>query len=174
MILEFEGKRPVIGSGVFIAPTAIIIGQVVIGDGSSTWFGAVLRGDEGQISIGSDTNVQDNVVIHTTLKHPTTIGDRVTIGHGALLEACTVESGAIIGMGAVVLEQAKVGAEALVAAGRVVTPGTKISSMWIAAGIPAKHKKEISGDALQSLKANYMTYKKLVRRYRKALSIIYP
>src|SRR5689334_18613114 len=104
MIFEFEGKRPQIGKGVFVAPTAVLIGDVVLGDGSSIWYGAVLRADENKIIIGRNTSVQDNAVMHTTKENPTVLGDDVTIGHGALLEGCTVESGAVIGMGAVVLE----------------------------------------------------------------------
>src|SRR6188508_2578412 len=103
MIIEYQGKRPKIGKRVFIAPTAVIIGDVEIGDGASIWFGAVLRGDEGQILIGAESNVQDNAVLHTTPNFPTVLATRVTVGHGALLEGCTVDEGAVIGMGAVVL-----------------------------------------------------------------------
>src|SRR5437588_336784 len=104
MEFEYEGKRPQIGQEVFIAPTAVIIGNVVIGDGTSVWYGAVLRGDDGQIVIGRGCSIQDNAVLHTTPTHPTTLADDVTIGHGALLEGCTIESDAVIGMNAVVLE----------------------------------------------------------------------
>src|SRR5262249_59580329 len=114
MIVEYDGKRPQIGEGVFIAPTAVIIGDVEIGDGASIWYGAVLRGDEGRILIGAGSNVQDNAVIHTTAEHPTILKRDVTIGHGALLEGCTIESGAVIGMGAIVLHQAVVGEQAMI------------------------------------------------------------
>src|SRR5262245_63116393 len=91
MIIEYEGKRPRIGQDVFIAPTAVVIGDVEIGDGASVWYGVVLRGDEGRIVIGRGSNVQDNAVIHTTTEIPTILKEDVTIGHGALLEGCTVE-----------------------------------------------------------------------------------
>jgi carbonic anhydrase/acetyltransferase-like protein (isoleucine patch superfamily) len=165
MIFEYEGKQPRIGQEVFIAPTAVIIGDVVIGDGSSIWYGAVLRGDEGQIIIGRGSNVQDNAVLHTTPECPTTLGEDVTIGHGALLEGCTIESGAVIGMGAVVLETAIVGTQAMIAAGSVVTPGAVIPSRWLAAGVPAIAKKELSGAALRSLEISSPGYRKLARSY---------
>lgn len=165
MILEYEGKRPRIGHEVFVAPTAVIIGDVVIGDGSSIWFGAVLRGDDGQIIIGCGSNVQDNAVLHTTPEAPTILGDDVTIGHGALLEGCTIESGAVIGMGAVVLENAIVGAQAMIAAGSVVTPGAVIPSRWLAAGSPAVAKKELGGAALRSLEISSPGYRRLASSY---------
>jgi carbonic anhydrase/acetyltransferase-like protein (isoleucine patch superfamily) len=165
MIFEYEGRAPRIGKGVFIAPTAVVIGDVTIGDESSVWYGAVLRGDDGQITIGRGSNVQDNSVIHTTPEHPTTLGDNVTIGHGALLEGCSIESGAVIGMGAVVLEKARVGAQAMVAAGAVVTPATIIPSGWLAAGTPAVAKKQLSGEALRSLEISSPGYHKLARSY---------
>src|SRR5579864_5649794 len=104
-IVTFNGKTPIVGKGAFVAPTATLIGDVEIGEGASVWFGAVLRGDEAGIRIGAHTSVQDNVVIHVYKGHDTVIEDRVTIGHGAILEACLVGSGALIGMNAVVLNQ---------------------------------------------------------------------
>src|ERR1700687_5501754 len=114
-ILSYNGKTPKIGKGVFIAPTASIIGDVEIGDGASIWFGAVLRGDEAGIRIGANTSVQDNAVIHVYEGHDTVIEDHVTIGHGAILEACHIGSHALIGMRAVVLNRARIGARSLIA-----------------------------------------------------------
>jgi carbonic anhydrase/acetyltransferase-like protein (isoleucine patch superfamily) len=165
MLVEYEGKQPRLGQQVFIAPTAVIIGDVVIGDGASIWYGAVLRGDEGRILIGARSNVQDNAVLHTTPEHPTTLGDEVTVGHGALLEGCTIEAGAVIGMGAVVLEQALVGAQALIAAGSVVTRGAVIPPRSLAAGAPAVVKKEITGEALRAIEISAPMYRELARRY---------
>jgi carbonic anhydrase/acetyltransferase-like protein (isoleucine patch superfamily) len=166
MILEYEGKRPVIGADVFIAPTAVIIGNVEIGDGASVWFGAVIRGDEGRIVIGRGSNVQDNAVLHTTPEHPTIIGEDVTIGHGALLEGCTVERGAVVGMGAILLHRAVLGEEAMIAAGGVMTPGTIIPSRTLAAGSPAVVKKELSGAALESVARSAKVYHELSKQYR--------
>lgn len=165
MIVEYDGRRPRIGKDVFIAPTAVIIGDVELADGASIWYGAVLRGDEGRIIIGRGSNVQDNAVIHTTPHLPTVIKENVTIGHGALLEGCTIEDGAVVGMGAIVLHQAVVGEEAMVGAGGVVTPGTVIPPRTLAAGSPAVVKKELSGDALASVERSARSYHELSRHY---------
>jgi carbonic anhydrase/acetyltransferase-like protein (isoleucine patch superfamily) len=165
MIVEYHGKRPRIGRDVFIAPTAVVIGDVELGDGASVWYGVVLRGDEGRIVIGPGSNVQDNSVIHTTPDMPTILHEDVTIGHGALLEGCTVERGAVIGMGAIVLHQVAVGEQAMVAAGSVVTPGTNIPPRTLAAGSPAVVKKELSGGALRSVEHNAEAYHELSRKY---------
>lgn len=167
MIFEYEGNRPRIGRNVFIAPTAVIIGNVEIGDEASIWYGVVLRGDEGRIIIGSGSNVQDNSVLHCTTLHPTILADNVTIGHGALLEGCRIESGAVIGMGAIILHQAIIGEQAMVAAGSVVTPGTHILPRTLAAGAPAVTKKELSGAALRSVEVSAPTYRELSRQYLK-------
>src|SRR5690348_12590551 len=108
MILPFHGRTPRIAASAFVAPTATVIGDVTIGEEASVWFGAVLRGDVGRIEIGARTSVQDNAVLHTTDRIATIIGDDVTIGHGAVLEGCTVERGALVGMNAVVLHDAVV------------------------------------------------------------------
>jgi len=165
MIIEYEGKHPRIGQDVFIAPTAMIIGDVEIGDGASVWYGAVLRGDEGRIVIGRGSNVQDNAVIHTTPEIPTILKEDVTIGHGALLEGCTVEDGAVVGMGAIVLHAAVIGRQAMVAAGGVVTPGAIIPPRTLAAGSPAVVKKELSGAALASVERSAEVYHELSASY---------
>jgi carbonic anhydrase/acetyltransferase-like protein (isoleucine patch superfamily) len=165
MIIEYHGKRPKIGNRVFIAPTAVIIGDVEIADGASIWFGAVLRGDEGRILIGEETNVQDNAVLHTTHDFPTILSSRVTVGHGALLEGCFVEEGAVIGMGAVVLQEAVIGSRSLIGAGSVVTRGTIIPKNSLAAGSPAVVKKEISGAALRSIERSAAIYVELSASY---------
>ncbi|MCW5970652.1 MAG: gamma carbonic anhydrase family protein [Blastocatellales bacterium] len=166
MIIEFHGNRPKIGNNVFIAPTAVVIGNVEIGDGASIWYGAVLRGDEGRIVIGPESNVQDNAVLHTTPEHPTLLAARVTIGHGALLEGCRVEEGAVVGMGAIVLHEAVVGAHSMIGAGAVVTPKTIIPPRTLAAGSPASVKKEISGAALRSIERSAAVYVELAHHYR--------
>src|SRR5215831_9939351 len=165
MIVNYEGKHPRIGHNVFIAPTAVIIGDVEIGDGASVWYGVVLRGDEGRIVIGRGSNVQDNAVIHTTTIIPTIIKEDVTIGHGALLEGCTIENGAVVGMGSIILHQAVVGECAMTAAGSVVTPGTQIPPRTLAAGSPAVVKKELSGGALASVERSAEIYHELSAHY---------
>ena len=165
MNYEYGGNRTQIGENVFIAPTAVIIGNVIIGDGASIWYGVVLRGDEGRIEIGKGSNVQDNSVIHTTPEIPTIIKDNVTIGHGALLEGCIIESGAVVGMGSIVLHKAVVGEQAMTAAGSVVTPGTIIPPRTLAAGSPAVVKKELSGGALRSVEHSASAYHHLRDSY---------
>src|SRR5262245_30237133 len=165
MIIEYQGKHPRTGHDVFIAPTAVIIGDVEIGDGASVWYGVVLRGDEGRVVIGRGSNVQYNAVIHTTPEIPTILKENVTIGHGALLEGCTIEAGAVVGMGAIVLHAAVIGQQAMVAAGGVVTPGTIIPPRTLAAGSPAVVKKELSGAALESVNRSAKVYHELSHHY---------
>jgi carbonic anhydrase/acetyltransferase-like protein (isoleucine patch superfamily) len=165
-ILTYNGKTPRIGKGAFIAPTACLIGDVEIGDGSSVWFGAVLRGDEAAIRIGAETSVQDNAVIHVYEGHDTVIEDRVTIGHGAILEACHVKRGALIGMNAVVLERAVVGERSLVAAGSVVLEGQTIPDGMLAAGVPAKVKRPLEGRSKEWLDVSADAYVRLSNAYR--------
>ncbi len=165
MIYEYQGKRPRIGQRVFIAPTASVIGDVELGDDVSVWFGAVLRGDKGRIVVGRGANIQDNAVLHANPSHSTFIGEEVTIGHGALLEGCVIEPGAVIGMGAVILPEVLVGEQAMVAAGSVLTPGTRISTRTLAAGSPAQMKKELSGAALRSVEVSAKSYLALKDEY---------
>jgi carbonic anhydrase/acetyltransferase-like protein (isoleucine patch superfamily) len=165
MILPFGGRSPRIAASVFVAPTATIIGDVSIGEDSSVWFGAVLRGDTGRIEIGARTSVQDNAVIHTSEHRPTIIGEDVTVGHGAVLEGCTIERGALVGMNAVVLHDAVIGAESLIAAGSVVTDGTKIPPRSVAAGAPCQVRKPLEGVAAEWILRAGPAYVRVSRRY---------
>jgi carbonic anhydrase/acetyltransferase-like protein (isoleucine patch superfamily) len=164
--VTYNGKTPKIGAGAFIAPTAALIGDVEIGEGASVWFGAVLRGDEAAIRIGARTSVQDNVVIHVYKGHDTIIEEDVTIGHGAILEACRVHRGALIGMNAVVLNRSTVGANAVVAAGSVVLEDQEIPASTLAAGAPAKVKKQLEGSAKTWSEISSNAYVRLTKEYR--------
>jgi carbonic anhydrase/acetyltransferase-like protein (isoleucine patch superfamily) len=146
-IVTLDGVTPQIGADVYLAPTATLIGDVHIGDRATVWFGAVLRGDAARIEIGAETSVQDNVVVHCAAQLPTIVGNRVTVGHSAVLEGCVIDDGSLIGMGAVVLQHARVGAGSLIAAGAVVAERTEIPPGVLAAGVPAKVKKEMSGSS---------------------------
>jgi carbonic anhydrase/acetyltransferase-like protein (isoleucine patch superfamily) len=168
MILAYEGRVPRIASTAFVAPTATVIGDVTIGDEASVWFGAVLRGDVGRIEVGARANVQDNAVLHTTDRIPTVVEEGVTIGHGAVLEGCTVRRGALIGMNAVILHEADVGEDALVAAGSVVTDGTRIPPKTVAAGAPCRVVKALSGASAEWIARAAPAYVGLSRRYKKA------
>jgi carbonic anhydrase/acetyltransferase-like protein (isoleucine patch superfamily) len=147
--VEFElgGKRPTIHPDAYIAPTAVLIGDVVIGAGASVWFGAVLRGDDAQISVGDGANIQDNVVIHCALNLPTVIEKDASVGHSAQLEGCVVEQGAVVGMGATMLQRSRLGAGSLLAAGAVLAEGAEVPPGHMAAGVPAKVKKPLDGSS---------------------------
>ncbi|NPA34608.1 MAG: gamma carbonic anhydrase family protein [Chlorobi bacterium] len=144
LIWEVRGKKPWLSEGVFLAPSATIIGDVVLGKGSSVWFNAVVRGDVNEVRIGEATNIQDNVTIHCTYqKYGTYIGDYVTIGHNSVIHGCTIEDLVLIGMGALIMDGAVVESGVIVGAGSVVTPGTRLKSGYVYGGIPAKPLKEI-------------------------------
>jgi len=166
-ILPFGGIHPRIHPSAFLAPTAVVIGNVTIEEEASVWFGAVLRGDEPdhEIRVGARTSVQDNVVLHVSRRGATVIGRGVTIGHGAILESCAVGDGALIGMGAVVLQGATVGEQALVAAGAVVGDGAEIPPRTMAAGTPARVRKELEGESLRWVSTSAEHYVELSRGY---------
>ena len=166
-ILPFEGIHPRIHPTAFVAPTAVVIGNVTIEAEASVWFGAVIRGDEPahEIRVGERTSVQDNVVLHVSARGPTLIGRGVTIGHGAILESCVVGDGALIGMNAVVLQGATVGEQALVAAGATVGDGAVVPPRTLAAGTPAKVKKELEGESLRWVSTSAAHYVELSRNY---------
>jgi carbonic anhydrase/acetyltransferase-like protein (isoleucine patch superfamily) len=147
-IVELDGVAPTVGEDVFLAPTAVLVGDVRVGDRCNIWFGTVLRGDVTHIEIGAGCSIQDTAVIHCAHELPTVIGSDVVVGHGAMLEGCTIGDGALIGMGAIVLQRAQIGAGAMVAAGAVVSERTDIAPGVLAAGVPARVKKELSGSAL--------------------------
>jgi carbonic anhydrase/acetyltransferase-like protein (isoleucine patch superfamily) len=164
-LIELDGVSPTIGADVWLAPTAVLIGDVRIGDRASVWFGAVLRGDFSRIEVGAETSVQDNAVLHCAADLPTVVGRRVTIGHGALLEGCVVEDGALVGMGAIVLQHARVGAGAMLAAGAVLSERQTVAPGVLAAGVPAREKKPLSGSAERWMQIASDDYQELRRRY---------
>jgi carbonic anhydrase/acetyltransferase-like protein (isoleucine patch superfamily) len=165
MILDFNGIRPRIHPSAYIAPTAVIIGDVEIGEQASVWFGAVLRGDGNRIVVGPRSNVQDNAVVHINHENGTFIGADVTVGHCAVLEGCRIGDGALIGMNACVLDGAEVGARAVVAAGSVVREGAVIAPAVLAAGVPAQVKRELSADDLKMGAHASEHYVELSRQY---------
>lgn len=168
-ILTFGGHTPRIHPTAWLAPTATVIGNVVVEEHASIWFGAVLRGDEPdhEIRVGARTSVQDNCVVHVSARGPTDIGSGVTVGHGAVLESCVIGDGALIGMNAVVLQEAVVGEQALVAAGTVVGAGARIPARHLAAGAPARVKKELEGESLGWVTNSADHYVELASRYRR-------
>ena len=166
-VMEFGGKRPVVPQTAWIAPNAWVIGDVVLGEHASLWFGAVVRGDMHFIRVGDYTNLQDGVIVHVTHEHyPTAIGSYVTAGHRAIIHGCTIEDGCLIGMGATVMDGAVVGRESLVAAGTVVTPGTKIPPRSLVMGIPGRVIRSLTDEEVQRIRENTLLYVEYKDRYR--------
>jgi carbonic anhydrase/acetyltransferase-like protein (isoleucine patch superfamily) len=180
MIRGYGGKRPQVGKGAFLAETAAVIGDVVIGDDSSIWYGTVVRGDVMPIRIGARTSIQDNSVIHVTsgsaapisILNPrlrrgwgTVIGSDCTVGHNAILHGCTVEDFCLIGMGAIVLDGARIGSGSLVGAGALVTPGTDIPPGSLVIGSPARVTRTINDKEREQITYGAKHYVELTRRY---------
>ncbi|MBN8855832.1 MAG: gamma carbonic anhydrase family protein [Sphingobacteriales bacterium 50-39] len=148
-ILPVEGKFPKFGKNCFVAPNATVVGDVEIGDECSIWFNTVVRGDVNSIRIGNKVNIQDGVVIHATYqKSKTIIGNNVSIGHNAIVHGCTLCDKVLVGMGAIIMDNAEVGSNTIIAAGAIVLEGTKIESGTIYGGIPAKKIKDIPVDLI--------------------------
>ena len=166
--IDFEGVTPQVPETAWAAPNATLLGKVTLGESASVFYSAVLRGDMDTITIGERSNIQDGCVAHTDPGHPVVVGAGVSVGHRAVLHGCTVEDDALIGMGAVVLNGAVVGAGSLVAAGAVVTEGMQIPPGSLVAGVPAKVRKELDEEAIESLRQNARTYVDLVARHREA------
>lgn len=167
LLLPFRGVAPRIAPDAFLAPTAVVIGNVTIGPEASVWFGAVLRGDHPEcgIEVGARTNIQDNCVVHVGDWQPTIIGADVTIGHGAKFESCTIADRCVIGMNAVILQEAMIGEGSLVAANAVVLEGTRVPPGSLVAGVPAQVRKRLDGSSSQFVGRSGTHYVELSREY---------
>ena len=165
MIIEYNGKKPRVSGKAFVAPNATLIGDVEVADGASIWFGAQVRGDLGRITVGAGSSVQDNAVVHADVGKQTVIEEDVTVGHGAVLHSCTIKRGAVIGIKAVVLDDAVVGEQAMVAAGSVVTAGMQIPPRHLVTGMPARVKKELDGKSLWWVEQSPGDYTRLTESY---------
>jgi carbonic anhydrase/acetyltransferase-like protein (isoleucine patch superfamily) len=172
-ILTVQGKDPQFGENCFIAPNATIAGDVTMGNDCSIWFNAVLRGDVHYIKMGNKVNVQDGAVVHCTyLKHPTTIGNNVSIGHNALVHGCTIHDNVLIGMGSIVMDGCVVHSNSIIAAGAVVLEGTIVEEGCIYAGVPAKKVKMVSEamitGEINRIADNYVKYSSWFEAYNDA------
>ncbi len=173
MIMEFQGVKPTIAHNVFVAPSADIIGEVSIGEGSSIWFGAVLRGDVNAIRIGKNTSIQDRSVVHVTHYtredksdgFMTTVGDNVTVGHSVTLHGCTIEDACLIGMSSTILDGAVIGKESIVAAGSLVTRNKNFPPRSMIMGNPAKVVRALSDEEVASLYTSANNYVKFMGMY---------
>jgi carbonic anhydrase/acetyltransferase-like protein (isoleucine patch superfamily) len=164
-LVEVNGVGPTIGADVWLAPTAVLIGDVRVGDRANIWFGAVLRADFDYIEVGEESAIQDNAVLHVARGLPTIVGRRVTVAHGAVVEGCVIEDGALVGMGAVVLHHARIGAGTMLAAGAVVPERATIASGVLAAGVPAREKKQLDGASALWTSVAADDYQRLRRAY---------
>ena len=171
MIRPFDGVHPQIHPTAFVEQSAQVIGDVHLGEESSIWFNATVRGDVHYIRIGDRSNIQDNSVIHVRHhSHPTILEDQVTVGHSVTLHGCYIERGALIGIGSVVLDDVRVGAYSIVAAGSVVSPGTIIPPHSLVMGLPAKIKRTLSDDEVAGLDVFWQNYVEYTRMYRESFS----
>jgi carbonic anhydrase/acetyltransferase-like protein (isoleucine patch superfamily) len=169
-LYPFGSELPQLAADVFIAPGARIIGKVSIGAGSSIWFNCVLRGDVGRITVGARSNIQDGSIVHVTGgRFDTHIGDDVLIGHGCIIHGCRIETGAFIGMGAVVLDGATVEGDAMLAAGALLTPGKTVKTGELWAGRPAKFLRALTPEEMERNRAGAAGYARLAQAYRNEL-----
>lgn len=151
---------------VFIAPSAVVIGSVTLAEESSLWFGAVLRGDINHIIIGAQSNVQDGSVLHVSDEHACILGERVTVGHRAVVHACTVGDEVLVGMGAIILDGASIGPRSIIAAGALVTKGTQVPEGSLVMGSPARIVRPLSAEEQMANQKLALKYVELARRYR--------
>ena len=161
----FLQRRPQLGAGVFIAPSADVLGDVTLGEGSSVWYQAVLRGDINRILVGPRSNIQDGAVVHLADDFPAVIGELVTIGHKAVVHACTIHDEVLVGMGAIILDGAEIGARSIIGAGTLVTGGTKIPPGSLVVGSPGRVRRALSLDEQSKVKTWAEKYVAVSRHY---------
>jgi carbonic anhydrase/acetyltransferase-like protein (isoleucine patch superfamily) len=168
MRINLGQTTPDVHPDAWVAPTAVLAGDVTIDREASVWFGSVLRADGDAISIGEGSNIQDAVVVHADPDLPVTVAPNVSVGHGAVLHGCSIGEGSLIGMRAVVLNGAKIGPMCLVAAGSVVLEGAEFEARSLIAGVPAKRRRELTDEECDSLLENATDYRLLAQRYQEA------
>jgi gamma-carbonic anhydrase len=164
MVHSLEGKRPDIAKAAFVAWNAEVSGNVELGEGASVWYGAILRGDLAAIRVGAKSNVQDQAVLHVEEGCPCVLGDHVTVGHGAVVHACTVGDRCLVGMGAIILDRAVIGEDSIVGAGALVTQGKVFPPRSMILGSPAKLHRELTDEEVANLRSHAESYVELARR----------
>jgi carbonic anhydrase/acetyltransferase-like protein (isoleucine patch superfamily) len=165
LLIAYDGAEPDVSESAWVAGGATLIGRVAIGARSSVWFATVLRADGDRIVVGEETNLQDGVVVHADPGIPVSVGDRVSVGHRAVLHGCTLDDDVLIGMGAVVLNGAHIGHSCLVAAGAVVLEGTVVPPRSLVAGVPAKVRRQLTDDEVAGVRSNAAGYVVLAGKY---------
>ena len=173
-IYRLDQHEPSLGERTYVAPTAVLIGQVTLHAGTNVWFGAVLRGDNEPITVGDNSNIQENCVLHTDIGAPLTIGQNVTIGHSVTLHGCTIGDNSLIGMGATVLNHANIGANSIVGAGALVTEGKEFPDGALLVGTPAKVLRLLTDDEINRLPNNAHHYSARGQHYATHLQAIQP
>lgn len=172
MIYSLDGVSPRLGRGVYVAPNAVVVGDVELGEDVNIWFGAVLRGDIERLTVGRLTNVQDNCVLHSDPGSPLNVGEGVTVGHGVILHGCTIGDGSLIGMGATVLNDARIGRNCLVGANALVTEGKVFPDGMLIVGSPARAIRALTADELAKLATSAGRYVERSQLYARALKEI--
>jgi len=167
MSIPILPERFLIDRSVFVAPNATLAGDIAIGKDSSIWFGAVMRGDMAPITIGEETNIQDGTLIHVNLGQPTIIGNRVTVGHGAIIHGATVKDQVVVGMGAILLNECVIGKNSIIGAGSVVTERTEIPPRSLVLGIPGKIVRSANQKELDYIQHAYKVYIEYAKHYQK-------
>ncbi|BBG01440.1 MULTISPECIES: gamma carbonic anhydrase family protein [Pseudonocardia] len=167
-MIEINGQRPDVHADAWIAPGAVLAGEVRIGPETGVWYTCVLRADMASITVGARSNVQDGTVVHADPGFPVTIGDRVTIGHRAVVHGCTIGDDVLVGMGAVLMNGVQVGAGSLIAAGAVLTQGTVVPPGSLVAGLPGKVRRELTDDERNSIPLSAASYVHLLGQHRAA------
>lgn len=168
-VLTIGDRVPDVTDALFIAPGAVVAGSVTVGSGSSIWYGCVLRGDSGSVTVGIDVNIQDGCILHADPGFPTTIGDRVSLGHGAVVHGATLEDEVLIGMRATVLNGAHIGSGSIVAAGAVVRPGTVVPPDSLVAGVPAEVRRRVTATERATILETPDVYRRHAEAHRSAL-----
>ncbi|WP_016910465.1 gamma carbonic anhydrase family protein [Streptomyces xiaopingdaonensis] len=168
VVAAVGGRRPRLADSAYTAPTSVVVGEVTMGESTGLWYGAVLRGDAASVSIGAGSNIQDNSTVHADPGFPVTVGERVSVGHNAVLHGCTVEDEVLVGMGATVLNGARIGAGSLVAAQALVPQGMQVPPGSLVAGVPAKVKRELTEEEREGVRLNAAVYLDLAEAHRGA------
>ena len=166
LVLSYAQSRPVVAETAFVAPNATIVGDVTVGAGAGVFYGAVVRGDRSPLRVGANSNLQDNVTVHSDPEHPTTIGERVSVGHGAVVHGCVIEDDVLVGMNATVLNGAVVGRGSLVAAGAVVLEGAVVPPGSLVAGVPGAVRRQLTDEERRAVSRNAQHYIELSREHR--------
>ncbi|MCA0941071.1 gamma carbonic anhydrase family protein [Salipiger pacificus] len=171
-LYALDGVAPELHESAWVAPDANLIGRIVLEEGSSVWFGCTLRGDNEEIRVGAGSNIQENVVCHTDMGYPLTIGAGCTIGHKAMLHGCTIGENSLVGMGATILNGAKIGRNCLIGAGALIPEGKEIPDGSLVMGVPGKVVRQLDEAAIEGLRKSAKGYQQNARRFRAGLSAI--